>query len=113
LLLPFSGLIIGCLVFGSLGAILLKVLSPYGLTILNFLFYIIGALIGALFVTAVYSWIVAGPDRQLNNTMSVLGMIISVFVGGGLSGLLGVSLGKKLQLLLFPNSGNRQNKKMV
>jgi hypothetical protein len=77
LILPLFGFIIGCLVFGIIGMILLKVTPFFRLTISNLSLFILAALPGALIAGNLYGWIAVDSNGQLTSTITVVSVLLT------------------------------------
>jgi len=87
--MPVMGFVAGLLVFGVLGAVLLKVLPQFRLRPFTLAAFVAAALPSALAAGYVYGQLFASSSGQLTTRTSVVALFLTLAVGGSLGGLAG------------------------
>jgi hypothetical protein len=86
MLLPLMGFVLGCVIFSILGRIVLALVPRFRFSIVNLVFFVIGAFVVAGAFAIAYDRIFADSNNELTSTWSVVGLFAVMFIGAVLGG---------------------------
>src|SRR5262249_46942611 len=81
MVLPLAGFALGCILFAILGSVVLACIPKLSFSLVNLLWFVVGAFPVTLFLALLYGYAFADSNNELKTGAAILGMYVVMLVG--------------------------------